>query len=338
MQEIGDILPDSMFGFRPDRSCIDPLFLLRHLHDAKRANASKIFAAAFMDLSGAYDSVNRSLLFDKLVNIGVQLHTIKLLKSLYTNNQCIVKCTQGTAQPFLVHCGLRQGCPLSTTLFNLYIYDLQAHLHRACPDAGVRLTRAGTTPPRMLTDVGYADDITLLASSQHELQQLLDAFVAYCKQHDLHINPSKCQVVVFARKNAWPKASWHVEGKPLERVDAFKYLGVMLHGSSSIGKTVDHRLGCMSRAQSAVYQRMKQLGLHQEVMLMTDLFDIAAKSAGDYGCEIWSTPWLGDWCLHKCDLQKFTAALYVDAEVSARALPHCQCWLNVASTLYRSTG
>ncbi len=79
----------------------------------------------------------------------------------------------------------------------------------------------------------------------------------------------------------------------------------MLHGSSSIGKTVDHRLGCMSRAQSAVYQRMRQLGLHQEVMLMTDMFDMAAKSAGDYGCEIWSTPWLGDGCLHKCDLQKF---------------------------------
>ncbi len=79
-----------MFGFRPDRSCIDPLFLLRHLHGATRANASKIFAAAFMDVSGAYDSVNRSLLFDKLVNImniGVQLHTIKLLKSLYTNLQ-----------------------------------------------------------------------------------------------------------------------------------------------------------------------------------------------------------------------------------------------------------
>jgi hypothetical protein len=65
----------------------------------KRANASKIFAAAFMDLSGAYDSVNRSLMFDKLVNTGVQLHTIKLLKSLYTNNQCIVKCMQGTAPP-----------------------------------------------------------------------------------------------------------------------------------------------------------------------------------------------------------------------------------------------
>ena len=54
MQEIGDILPDSMFGFRPDRSCIDPLILLCHLHDAKRANASKIFAAALMNLSGAY--------------------------------------------------------------------------------------------------------------------------------------------------------------------------------------------------------------------------------------------------------------------------------------------
>jgi hypothetical protein len=45
-------------------------------------------------------------------------------------------------------------------------------------------------------------------------------------------------------------------------------------------KTVEHRLGCISRAQSAIYQRMKQLGLHQEVMLMADMFDIAAKSAG----------------------------------------------------------
>jgi hypothetical protein len=72
-----------------------------------------------------------------------------------------VKCTQGTAQPFLVHGGLSQGCPLSTTLFNLGVYDLQAHLHRACPDAGVRLTRAGTTPPRMLTDdVGYLFIVT----------------------------------------------------------------------------------------------------------------------------------------------------------------------------------
>ncbi len=74
------------------------------MHDAKRANASKIFAAAFMDLSGLVHmivSIVAALLFDKLVNIGVQLQTIKLLKSLCTNNRCIVKCTQGTAQPFL---------------------------------------------------------------------------------------------------------------------------------------------------------------------------------------------------------------------------------------------
>jgi hypothetical protein len=38
-----------------------------------------------------------------------------------------------------IRLGLRQGCPLSTTLFNLYIWDLHQHLTSDVQGAGVKL-------------------------------------------------------------------------------------------------------------------------------------------------------------------------------------------------------
>jgi hypothetical protein len=60
-----NVLPDTMFGFRAGRACADPLFILRHLRKHMPAK-QRVFAVAFMDLSGAYDSVDRELLFWKL--------------------------------------------------------------------------------------------------------------------------------------------------------------------------------------------------------------------------------------------------------------------------------
>ena len=131
MHRTESVLPETMFGFRKNRSCADPIFILRHLADMHKAKLGSIFGAAFMDLSGAYDSIDRTVLFQKLHNLNVSQHTIQLLQHLYSDTKCIIKCEQGTSQPFAVYCGLRQGCPLSTTLFNLYICDLHAKL-QAC--------------------------------------------------------------------------------------------------------------------------------------------------------------------------------------------------------------
>ena len=51
----------------------------------------KVFAVAFMDLSGAYDSVDRELLFWKLEHqLGVAEHTLATLRDLYRNKACAV--------------------------------------------------------------------------------------------------------------------------------------------------------------------------------------------------------------------------------------------------------
>jgi hypothetical protein len=134
-----DILPDSMFGFRPGRGTADPLLVLRHMIDMNRAGVGMKFGVAFMDLSAAYDSIDRNLLFTKLKRMGMSDHSINTLKHLYHDTTCIVKCDQGGSARFTVNIGLRQGCPLSTTLFNLYIWDLHQHLVTDTKGAGVRL-------------------------------------------------------------------------------------------------------------------------------------------------------------------------------------------------------
>jgi hypothetical protein len=62
------------------------------MHKGKQG---EIFAVAFMDLSGAYDSVCRELMFEKLQKlVGLLEHslaTMATLQCLYNNTQCIVK-------------------------------------------------------------------------------------------------------------------------------------------------------------------------------------------------------------------------------------------------------
>jgi hypothetical protein len=133
------------------------------------------FGVAFMDLSAAYDSIDRNLLFTKLKRMGMSDHSINTLRHLYQDTTCIVKCDQGGSARFTVNIGLRQGCPLSTTLFNPVIWDLHQHLVTDTHDAGARMQGARMQGARMqgarmqgvadgeqllVTNMEYADDAT----------------------------------------------------------------------------------------------------------------------------------------------------------------------------------
>ena len=64
---------------------------------------------AFIDFKKAYDSVNRSLLFEKLENLGISTQFIFALKAIYTNVECCVRVNWYTTEWFNVNTGLKQG-------------------------------------------------------------------------------------------------------------------------------------------------------------------------------------------------------------------------------------
>ncbi len=66
-------------------------------------------------------------------------------------------------------------------------------------------------------------------------------------------------------------------------------------------------------AQSAISRRLHELRVPKDPTLLADMFDSVTGAAGSYGCEVWSTPFLADWHLRDCTLQRHQAAVYKQA-------------------------
>ena len=84
----------------------------------------KLFAA-FIDFKKAYDTVDRNKLFDRLRYMGINGIFLKNIIAMYEKTSYKIKLNKGYINPIASNLGLKQGCPLSPMLFNLYIDDVK---------------------------------------------------------------------------------------------------------------------------------------------------------------------------------------------------------------------
>ena len=87
--------------------------------------------------------------------------------------------------------------------------------------AGLEETQAGIKIDRRnINNLGYADDITLMAESEEELKSLLMQVKEESEKAGLKLNIQKTKIMVFG-----PITSWQIDGKIMERVTDFIFLG-----------------------------------------------------------------------------------------------------------------
>jgi len=92
--------------------------------------------ACFVDFRKAFDTIPRDKLWEHLSNIGVQGKMLDALKSYYANVRvCVDIPSVGRSAPFDSTMGVKQDCPMSPTLFGLYIDQLETHLQHYTQDA-----------------------------------------------------------------------------------------------------------------------------------------------------------------------------------------------------------
>ena len=109
------ILPEEQSGFRPNRSTPDWMFVIRWLQELARKKQIPLYVC-FIDLTKAYDSVDRSLLWTVLAHFGVPQNMISVIRHFHDGMRGCV----GLALGFAVEQGLRQGCMLAPLLFNIF--------------------------------------------------------------------------------------------------------------------------------------------------------------------------------------------------------------------------
>ena len=177
-----DKIADEQNGFRPDRSTVDHLFSLSSIIEPRKLRRKLTFIA-FIDLRKAYDWIPCKRLLMKLQNLGIDGNMLNMIGSIYNDTECCVRINGKTTNWFSVTWGLKQGCLLSTTLFNLYINDLVTQLKQQ--NIGVNLSS------RSVQIMLYADNITLLGETESDLQELLDSLQNWCEQNGLCVNSKK---------------------------------------------------------------------------------------------------------------------------------------------------
>ena len=127
--ENNDILSDSQFGFRKNRSTIDCVFSLTSIIQNVLSVEKKKLYIAFVDFKKAFDLVYRDGIWYKLINYGATLKIVRMLQSIYESVKSCVRVNQSLTNYFESHKGVKQGEPLSPLLFLFFINDIKSQLY-----------------------------------------------------------------------------------------------------------------------------------------------------------------------------------------------------------------
>ncbi len=120
-----------------------------------------------MDFSKAFDTVPRAVLWQVLEELGVHGRILDTIKSLYAHNSTAVQSSQGIFAIFRCFMGVKQGCPLRPTLFDLNADGLDKHLLATAE------MDAPTLMGVMVLLLLYADNLILMSDSASGLQSSL---------------------------------------------------------------------------------------------------------------------------------------------------------------------
>ena len=180
-----------------------------------------------LDCTKAFDTVQQSLLFKKLLDHKVPQIFIRLLIQIYVNQTANVRWQNYSSSSFTLKNGVRQGAVLSLILFCFYMNGLFKEMKNSKNGCQVGPYYSGM--------LGYADDLLLLCPSRGGLQEMLNIAQKYAQAHNVRFstnpNPkkSKTKGMIFRHKNNKTEvAKLELCNNKLPWVEGAKYLGIRL--------------------------------------------------------------------------------------------------------------
>ena len=187
------------------------------------SKGQNITIAIFMDLSKAFDTVDKTILSRKLNELGISDISTELINSYMSNRRF---CIDKSNEVFKLNYGVPQGSILGPLLFIVYIYDM------------MNITKEN----KMIV---YADDTTVLVKGRNltETKQhcndILQRFYDYFCLNKLSVNPLKTKYIIYKPKFDGNKnkkllsdttnTKLNMADSLLEEVSIIKFLGIMIN-------------------------------------------------------------------------------------------------------------
>jgi len=135
--------------------------------------------------------------------------------------------------------------------------------------------------------LAYADDLVLLAEEEEGMRAMMARLEGYIKGKGLEVNREKTKIMRFRRRGGRKKkVGWYWEGKRVEEVSTFKYLGYVFQRNGGQEGQVRDRVKRGMAAMGQVWGIGKRkFGGDWGKRLW--LFDSLVWPIMGYGVEIW---------------------------------------------------
>jgi hypothetical protein len=242
--DIKNIIDPTQFGSTKNKGACDAILAMNILNDANKG--IETFTAT-LDLSKAYNRVNRTKLWDKLAKLNTPKYLIDLIKSTYENHTETYKIGGETTIPDPLTQGLKQGSVLSPILFIIYVNDILTNIQKL--NWGVSAPHA-----KMANIAGlmFVDDLHIISNSMAGLIAIIVSLIEDCSKQGIIINLNKSKILLSKEqeKQQAELLNNHAILKCFEQHNTGIYLGA--HIQPGTPNTYAHIQKRMAKAHSAI--------------------------------------------------------------------------------------
>jgi ribosomal protein L37E len=186
--------------------------------EAKRRNKSVL--NAHIDLSKAYDRVNRNILWDKAWKLGITDTLWTCVKSTYRTPHNRITIGEHSSPYYEQTGGLRQGSCLSPILFIIYMEQLISRLQ----DTGDGIQYKGKIH---VACIMFVDDLQLFAENIANLNKLIRVMLEVTMEMDIILNMEKLFLLTTEKTDVTQRLCKKTL-LPFEAKDSHVYLGAVL--------------------------------------------------------------------------------------------------------------
>ena len=221
--ENNSLIMEQQSGFRKGYSCETALNFV--IESWKNEMDSKNFViAVFLDFKRAFETVDRGILLKKLSKYGIKNNELKWFESYLNARTQRTSVNNNISSANEVKTGVPQGSVMGVLLFLLYINDINLAVKNC------RLCM-------------FADDALLFISGKcmrectEKINMDLQSISEWLVINKLKLNIKKTKYMCI---NSMEQNVVQINGENIERVNEFKYLGVVIDDKMSLKPNTDY--------------------------------------------------------------------------------------------------
>lgn len=262
---------DFQFGFKKNSSTLHAAGQL--ITDIQLCfSRNNYLGAIFLDVEGAYNSVNLSMLEDILNKLEIPSNISRNICNLYRNRKIIIKQQNNTIGPRFTSLGLPQGSVLSPFLFNIYMSDFSIK-----PVCNI---------------IQYADDIVLYLEEKNiqkcieGLQAIIPAAVSWLSNRGLVLSQEKTFFSIFTRHNIPNQTRNLILPSDVTFKNEIKCLGFFLDQKLTWRKHIDNIINKGEKIIN-VLRMVTRISWGADVITALTIYRALIRSLIDYGCVLY---------------------------------------------------